>query len=145
MLEDNGLNAILAARKRIEDAIEIELAKVAALRKRVDALSIAADVLRCGDDDMIIDALSIRAKLKPSATDPKTKTRVLDFDEAVLTGAIEDLLKTPVPMVALRRALDSNGVAYSIRGLKEILATHPRITRSGERHLTRFAWVNGQK
>jgi hypothetical protein len=134
--EDEVLAPLLHARDRIDSAIQGYLDKVAILRKRRDAITGAMDAIRCGDDEIM--------KL-PTAVPKRTK-QMRDFDEEAVEKAVCEMLNgRSLSRPEIQAALISAGsLPFSENGLKRILLTSPRISKTGLRGNTRYH-INGGK
>ncbi len=136
--ESDGLAPLNQAMRRLEIAIDEHLAKVAALRKRHAAIQAAIDVLRSSDEDLVGVELS-------KTFHPTTKRRVVDFDEVVVEAKVLEVLDGGrLKVVDIRKHLENAAISYSLSGLKRILATCPKIIRTGERDQTRYHLVGGK-
>ena len=135
MSEDETLAPLLQARDRIDGAIQAYLDKVAALRKRRDAVTAAINVVRAGDDEIM--------SLPVAAAHKNGRTRMSKFDEAAVERRVLAMLEDPgnegeLSFAQMEKILRDEAVTFSVAGLRRILATSPKIRREGEREYTRY-------
>lgn len=72
--ENETIGPLIAARERIDVAIQAYLDKVAALRKRREVLTAAMDLIRSGDDEILNLPVVVQ-----NGSDPHRPKRVLAF------------------------------------------------------------------
>jgi hypothetical protein len=123
---------------KLEAGIRGHLEKVAALRKRSEAISLAIQALRSSDEELM-DGISIKL---PSHTQYRRRAD-FDSDETVEKALIE-ILSQPMAsngmsFKALLPAMDDKGITVAAAKLRNILKTSPRVVTLGERDQTRYA------
>ncbi len=112
----------------LEAAIQGHLDKVAALRKRLDAIRLALDVMRSGDDELLMESPT------PIRRNGSRLKRVTDFDEVAVESAIKATLRDgPMQLPQIIRYLEGERLEHSRAGVRRILLTSPSIRRTGER------------
>ena len=129
--EDETLSPLLSARDRLDNTIAAYLDKVAALRKRREAINTAIEIVRAGDDEiMSLPTLVVRKN---------GKDRVFNFNESEVESRILSMLHSgEMSRPQIRGVLDSERLVYSISGLNRILKTSPKIKITGARDSTRY-------
>ena len=144
---DSDLAPLLAARKDLDDKIQILSDRLAISRKRRDAVQMAIDVLRSSDSELLDDIQPIRTTANAGELNSR-KPRSLAFDVNAVEDSVLQLLAgsdRPLQRLEIERSLERLKVGVSKIGLKRILETSPKIHRMGERHMTCYELVKVQE
>lgn len=139
--EDRAIEPILAAKRTIEQAIEGHLQKIAALRKRADALQTAIHVLRSSDQELLDLMPSLPSPPLRFTHKPQPLDRVIKFDEAAVELELTAYLTATGPH-KFQECVDylrGRGMRFSEYGLRRIIKTGPQFEVNGVRGSTRYS------
>lgn len=123
----DGVDPLLALKKKLEEQIQVHLDMVAILRKRHEVISQAIDVMRSSDSEL----------LELPKVGPKPPVKKMDF-EKVEAFILKELGSGSKSKGELEHAIFSEGHFYTDSGLYRILSTCPDIARIGERNAARY-------
>ena len=129
MSSEDDISPLLAMRQKLDNQIAAILEKVAGIRKKRDALQMAIDVLRSGDEELAGYSSAAPKQVRP------TYSYNLAEVEAV---SISFLSQGPMKFRELLAAVRDRGHNVSVSGLRKILVTSPSITVEGQRDQTRY-------
>lgn len=139
MLNELGVDALKKAKAELEEAIQVQLNKVAILRKRHDALTMALEVLRSSDSELMTampDLSKVGNHKRPSLS---------KINEDEIEGAIIRVLPgNKLTKRDLMEVLNGQGMLYSMSALDRVLKTSPHIQRVGERQRTAYVMVKSE-
>lgn len=139
--ETATIGPLLAARTRIDEAIQAYLDKAAILRKRREMLTAAIDLIRLGDDEI----MNLPTVIKSSVQARKTTKRLTQQEVQTLENTVLDILRTRGGCEGLRQPvilqqLIAEGVVVTPHALRQVLGTCPGITKQGERDQTTYSF-----
>lgn len=124
-MQDDVLGPLVGAMKKLEEDLQKTLDSAAILRKRIEVVRSAIDVLRSTDAEVM------EIKKKPKYVDP-TLVEV-EVEKALASG--------PIPLREIKEALASQGIAHTEHGIRVVL--RKIAVKVGERNYTRYTLNRG--
>lgn len=135
-----AINPFQDAKLQLEAVINIELNKIAILRKRLEALSTAINVLRSSDSELA-ETLAEIGELKPVNRSKTDKFHWRDKQDAIETvaGILRGFAK-PVSLSEIKNALVRLNYPHTEYSLRQLLKQAP-FTKSGPNYNMKYSVV----